>query len=68
MAVGVVSGLAGGLYFAGFVRALLFEVEPLSVSSLALPVVGLLAVALMAAWAPARRALRVDPAVCLRMD
>ena len=68
VAVGVVAGLAGGIYFAGFVRTLLFEVEPVSVSSLALPVLGLLSVAVAASWIPARRALRVDPAVCLRME
>jgi putative ABC transport system permease protein len=68
VAVGIVVGLAGGLYFAGFVRTLLYEVEPLSVSSLALPVCGLIGVAVMAAWVPARRALRVDPTVCLRME
>ena len=68
VAVGIVAGLAGGVYFAGFVRTLLYEVEPLSASSLVLPVLGLLAVALAAAWVPARRALRVDPAVCLRME
>lgn len=68
VAVGVVAGLAGGIYFAGFVRTLLFEVEPISVSSLALPVLGLLSVAVAASWIPARRALRVDPAVCLRME
>ena len=68
VAVGIVAGLAGGLYFAGFVRTLLYKVEPLSASSLALPVLGLLAVALAASWVPARRALRVDPAVCLRME
>ena len=54
----MVAGLAGGIYFAGFVRTLLYEVEPVSISSLALPVLGLLAVALAASWFPARRALR----------
>jgi ABC-type antimicrobial peptide transport system permease subunit len=68
VAVGIVVGLAGGLYFAGFVRTLLYEVEPLSVSSLALPVLGLIAVAVMASWVPVRRALHVDPTVCLRME
>ena len=66
--LGIAAGLAGGLYFAGFVRALLFEIEPLSASSLALPVLCLLAVALLAAWLPARRATRVDPAEALRME
>ena len=65
---GIAAGLAGGLYFATFVRTLLFEVEPASPASLVLPVFCLLAVALAAAWFPARRATRVDPAEALRMD
>jgi hypothetical protein len=46
---GIAAGLAGGLYFATFVRTLLFDVEPASPASLALPVCCLLAVALAAA-------------------
>jgi predicted permease len=65
---GVIVGLAGGLYFARFVQALLFEIEPASVASLALPVLCLAAVALIAAWSPARRAMRVDPAEALRAE
>jgi predicted permease len=65
---GIAGGLAGGLYFARFVQTLLFEVEPSSPSSVVLPVICLLAVALAAAWFPARRATRVDPAEALRMD
>ena len=57
---GIVAGLAGGLYFARFVRTLLFEIEPASASSLGLPVIFLLAVAMIAAWPPARRATRVE--------
>jgi ABC-type antimicrobial peptide transport system permease subunit len=68
VAAGVVLGLAGGVYFAGFLRTLLFEVEPVSVTSIVLPVLGLVVVALVAAWGPARRAIRVDPAVCLRVE
>ena len=68
VALGLAAGLAGGLYFARFLRTLLFEVEPTSLSSLSLPVVALVIVALAAGWVPARRALRVDPAVCLRME
>jgi predicted permease len=66
--LGVVAGLAGGAYFATFVRTLLYEVEPFSAVSFVLPVLGLLAVGLVAAWFPARRATRVDPAEALRME
>jgi len=65
---GVAAGLAGGVYFSRFVQTLLFEVEPLSPSSFALPVACLLVVALVAAWPPARRATRIDPAEALRAD
>jgi ABC-type antimicrobial peptide transport system permease subunit len=65
---GVLAGLAGGLYFARFVQTLLFEIEPASPASLTLPVVCLAAVAVIAAWSPARRATRVDPAEALRAD
>jgi predicted permease len=68
MASGIAAGLAGGFYFAGFVRTLLYEVEPLSASSIVLPIGCLLAVAMAAAWGPARRATRVDPAEALRTE
>jgi ABC-type antimicrobial peptide transport system permease subunit len=68
IAAGLVAGLAGGVYFARFVRTLLFEIEPLSPLSVALPVMCLLSVALVAAWPPARRATRIDPAEALRTD
>jgi predicted permease len=65
---GIAAGLIGGAYFAKLVRTLLFEVEPLSAASVGLPVLCLAGVALIATWAPARRATRVDPAEALRMD
>jgi predicted permease len=68
VAVGVVAGLAGGVYFARYVQTFLFEIEPASLSSLVLPVLCLLAVAFIAAWSPARRATRVDPAAALRIE
>jgi predicted permease len=68
IATGVIAGLAGGLYFARLVETFLYEVDPVSVSSVGLPVLGLAAVALVAAWPPARRATRIDPAEALRME
>jgi putative ABC transport system permease protein len=68
VAAGIGVGLAGGVYFARFVRTFLYGVEPVSPSSLSLPLVCLLGVALIAAWSPARRATRIDPAEALRTD
>jgi predicted permease len=68
VAVGVVAGLAGGMYFARYVQTLLFEIEPHGLSSLSLPVLCLVGVALVASWFPARRATRVDPVEALRME
>ena len=68
VALGVAAGLAGGLYFARYVRVFLYEIEPVSVSTLGLPVLCLVFVALAAAWSPVRRATRVDPAEALRTE
>jgi putative ABC transport system permease protein len=68
VAVGVLAGLAGGLYFVRFVRTFLFEIEATSLTSVLVPVLCLLAIALLAAWFPARRATRVDPAEALGME
>jgi putative ABC transport system permease protein len=66
--VGVAGGLAGGLYASRFVETMLFEVAPLEVSSLALPLGTLLLAALAAATVPAWRAARVDPVIALRNE
>jgi len=66
--IGIAIGLAGGLYFARFVEALLFEIEPVSLWSLSFPLLCLLLVAVAATWAPLRRAIRVDPAEALRTE
>jgi putative ABC transport system permease protein len=65
---GIVIGVAGSIYFARLVQTFLFEVEARSVASLGVPVICLLVVACLAAWSPARRATRVDPAEALRME
>jgi len=66
--IGLLIGLAGGLGLARFVRALLYEVTPFDTLSIILPLAVLLAAALVAAIAPARRAARVDPIVALRHE
>jgi putative ABC transport system permease protein len=66
--VGGAVGIAVAMALASTFRALLFEVEPLDVSSYVGSATLLVLVALAAALGPARRASRVDPAVALRTD
>jgi predicted permease len=68
VAVGLAAGFAGGKLLTGFVAKLLFEVNPTDPASIGLPLVCLLACAVVAAVRPALRAARVDPAVALRED
>jgi putative ABC transport system permease protein len=72
-AVGLaVAGLVIGLTFAAFVsrgiQTLLFGTEPTDVTTYAAVGVGLLAIALIASYLPARRAVRVDPLTALRHE
>ncbi len=68
VAVGLVLGLGGGLYLSRWVRSLLFEVSPRDAATFVLVPLVLAAVALLACYLPARRALRVDPLVALRSE
>jgi putative ABC transport system permease protein len=66
--VGVAVGLVGSFLLTRTMRSLLFEVSPNDPITLAAGVLLLLAVALLAAYVPARRATRVDPMVALRYE
>jgi hypothetical protein len=63
---GIVAGLAGSAAVGRLARTLLFQVSPYDPLSLAAAAAVLAAVAGLAAWAPARRAATVDPAISLR--
>jgi putative ABC transport system permease protein len=65
---GLACGIAGGFALTRFVSSLLFEVKPSDVPSLALPLLCLLVASGLAAFAPAVRAVRVDPMVALREE
>ena len=67
-----ISGIALGLVAAALasrvLRAQLFEVAPTDIATYATVAAGLLLVAFVASWIPARRAARVDPLTALRHD
>lgn len=67
-AIGVALGLAGALALSGLIRSLLFSVTPLDPASYVVTAAGLLGVAALACYLPARRATRVDPIVALRQE
>ncbi len=68
VAPGVALGLGGAWIAAGWLQGLLFQVEPRDPWVLGGAGVLFVAVGLMAAWAPARRATRVDPARALSAE
>ncbi|HEY6401614.1 MAG TPA: ADOP family duplicated permease, partial [Blastocatellia bacterium] len=68
IALGVTAGLAAAIVLSRVLRSFLFEVAP--TDPVTLVVVGLLfvGVALLACWAPARRAAKVDPLEAIRHE
>jgi predicted permease len=67
-AVGLVVGAAGAAGAGRFVRALLFDVTPSGLASIAAPFFCLLLACVASGLMPALRATRVDPTVALRCD
>ena len=66
--IGVVVGIGLALAAGRALRSMLFGVGPNDPAALAFSATLMLAVAGVAAWLPARRALRIDPAEQLRAD
>ena len=66
--VGVLVGVAASIAFSRLLASLLFGIAPHSVATLAGVAVGLVVVALLACYLPARRATKVDPLVALRYE
>jgi predicted permease len=66
VALGAAVGLAAAVGVSRWLASLLYEVRPTDPLALAGAVAALLAVGMVAAFVPARRASRMDPAVVLR--
>ena len=67
-AAGLVAGLSAALAAGRLIQSQLFEVKPNDPLVLGTAAVLLLAVVMLAAWLPARRAMNVDPMVALRYE
>jgi putative ABC transport system permease protein len=66
--IGVAIGIAGALVLARLVQTMLFEVAPSDPTSYAVTAILLLAIAAVACYVPARRAMRVDPLVAMQAE
>jgi putative ABC transport system permease protein len=68
LVAGVSAGLLGSIWITRLVKSLLFGLTPNDPLTLALAIAAVVAVALVATYIPARRAMRVDPMVALRYE
>jgi predicted permease len=68
VAAGVAIGLPAALLTGRFIAAWLFGLKPADPWTIAVAVAIILAATLLAAYAPARRATRIDPMNALRLD
>jgi putative ABC transport system permease protein len=66
--MGIVLGFAGALASGPLLRGLLFGIEAFDPATLFTVPAVLAAIAVLASWLPARRAMRTDPAVVLREE
>jgi putative ABC transport system permease protein len=66
--IGVAIGLAAAFALTRVMASLLFEITPTDAMTYAIVSVGLLVVAFLACYIPARRAAKIDPLVALRHE
>ena len=67
-ATGIVLGLAGAAASTRLLESWLYGVKPLDVPTFAWSAAGMLVIAALASYLPARRAARIDPLVTLRAE
>jgi ABC-type antimicrobial peptide transport system permease subunit len=67
-ATGVVIGLAGAAASTRLLESWLYGVKPLDVPTFAWSAAGMLTIAALASYLPARRAARIDPLITLRAE
>lgn len=67
-ALGVAIGIVGALATTRVLRAVLFDVSPTDPVTLVAVAVTMLVIAVLASYAPAQRAMRVDPVEALRAE
>ena len=66
--IGIVCGLAMSFVFTRFMSSILYDVSATDLFTFLTSSIGLLGVALGACLVPARRAVRIDPAIALRSE
>jgi hypothetical protein len=66
--LGIGLGAVGAWWLSGYLATLLFDIKPFDILTYAAVAALLLATALAACYLPSRRAMRIDPAVALRIE
>jgi putative ABC transport system permease protein len=66
--LGIALGAIGALWISRYIAALLFETKPFDVLTYVAVAALLLATAAAACYVPGWRAMRIDPAVALRIE
>ena len=67
-ATGIVLGLAGAAASTRLLESWLYGVKPLDAPTFAWSATGMLVIAALASYLPARRAARIDPLVTLKAE